>query len=100
MHCTFYYPQVGLDYENPYISPFQELQRWKTHPSVIDTFKGGNRIGYGARALNEGGYQVNVLSNEEKNIQPFRVFLCKFYLVKKLVLEICYVLECYIAVIN
>ncbi|WAQ99199.1 ETFD-like protein [Mya arenaria] len=48
---------VGLDYENPYLSPFQELQRWKTHPAVIDTFKGGSRIGYGARALNEGGYQ-------------------------------------------
>ncbi|XP_060606145.1 electron transfer flavoprotein-ubiquinone oxidoreductase, mitochondrial-like [Ruditapes philippinarum] len=48
---------VGLDYTNPYISPFQEFQRWKTHPAIIDTFKGGNRIGYGARALNEGGLQ-------------------------------------------
>lgn len=48
---------LGLDYKNPYLSPFQELQRWKTHPAVIDTFKGGRRIGYGARALNEGGVQ-------------------------------------------
>jgi electron-transferring-flavoprotein dehydrogenase len=48
---------VGLDYQNPYISPFQEFQRWKTHPKVRPTFEGGTRIAYGARALNEGGYQ-------------------------------------------
>ena len=48
---------VGLDYENPYLSPFDELQRFKTHPAIRDTFEGGRRIAYGARALNEGGLQ-------------------------------------------
>ncbi|XP_058054408.1 electron transfer flavoprotein-ubiquinone oxidoreductase, mitochondrial [Anopheles bellator] len=48
---------VGLDYVNPYLSPFQEFQRFKTHPKVRGTFEGGNRIAYGARALNEGGFQ-------------------------------------------
>lgn len=48
---------VGLDYQNPYLSPFQEFQRFKTHPKVRPIFEGGTRIAYGARALNEGGYQ-------------------------------------------
>ena len=48
---------VGLDYENPYLSPFDEMQRFKTHPAVRSTFEGGRRIAYGARALNEGGWQ-------------------------------------------
>lgn len=48
---------VGLDYADPYISPFQEFQRWKTHPGVRSTFEGGERLSYGARALNEGGLQ-------------------------------------------
>ncbi|XP_030624613.1 electron transfer flavoprotein-ubiquinone oxidoreductase, mitochondrial isoform X1 [Chanos chanos] len=48
---------VGLDYTNPYLSPFREFQRWKHHPSVACTLEGGNRIAYGARALNEGGFQ-------------------------------------------
>uniref|UniRef100_A0A8C9VFP0 Electron transfer flavoprotein-ubiquinone oxidoreductase n=1 Tax=Scleropages formosus TaxID=113540 RepID=A0A8C9VFP0_SCLFO len=48
---------VGLDYQNPYLSPFREFQRWKHHPSVASTLKGGSRISYGARALNEGGFQ-------------------------------------------
>ena len=48
---------VGLDYKNPYLSPFDEFQRFKTHPAVRDTFTGGRRISYGARALNEGGLQ-------------------------------------------
>ncbi|KAG8288590.1 hypothetical protein J6590_013878, partial [Homalodisca vitripennis] len=48
---------VGLDYVNPYLSPFKEFQRFKHHPSVIKTFEGGKRIAYGARALNEGGFQ-------------------------------------------
>ncbi|KAM8939722.1 electron transfer flavoprotein-ubiquinone oxidoreductase, mitochondrial isoform 1-T1 [Pelodytes ibericus] len=48
---------VGLDYQNPFLNPFREFQRWKHHPSVIPTLEGGNRIGYGARALNEGGFQ-------------------------------------------
>jgi electron-transferring-flavoprotein dehydrogenase len=48
---------IGLDYENPHLSPFDELQRLKTHPVVRDTFEGGRRIAYGARAINEGGKQ-------------------------------------------
>ena len=48
---------VGLDYTNPYLSPFEEFQRFKTHPKIRDTFAGGRRISYGARALNEGGLQ-------------------------------------------
>jgi electron-transferring-flavoprotein dehydrogenase len=48
---------VHLNYENPYLSPFEEFQRFKTHPLVRDTFAGGNRLAYGARAITEGGYQ-------------------------------------------
>lgn len=48
---------VGLDYSNPYLSPFREFQRFKLHPSVRNVFEGGKRIAYGARALNEGGLQ-------------------------------------------
>ena len=48
---------VGLDYRNPYLSPYDEFQRFKTHPSICPTFVGGKRIAYGARALNEGGLQ-------------------------------------------
>ena len=48
---------VGLDYTNPYLSPFEEFQRFKTHPKIRPTFEGGRRISYGARALNEGGFQ-------------------------------------------
>jgi electron-transferring-flavoprotein dehydrogenase len=48
---------LHLNYENPYISPFEEFQRFKTHPLVRGTFEGGKRIAYGARAITEGGYQ-------------------------------------------
>ena len=48
---------VGLDYQNPYMSPFEEFQRFKTHPEIRKTFEGGRRIAYGARALSEGGLQ-------------------------------------------
>src|SRR5215831_18807792 len=48
---------VHLNYENPYLAPFEEFQRFKTHPLVRDTFAGGKRIGYGARAIAEGGWQ-------------------------------------------
>lgn len=48
---------VGLDYQNPYMSPFEEMQRFKTHPLVAPLLTGGERLSYGARALNEGGYQ-------------------------------------------
>ena len=46
---------VGLDYRNPYLSPFEEFQRWKTHPSIRKHLEGGKRIGYGARAITAGG---------------------------------------------
>ena len=48
---------VGLDYRNPYLSPFEEFQRFKTHPAIRPTFEGGRRMAYGARALSEGGWQ-------------------------------------------
>ena len=48
---------VGLDYPNPWLNPFQEFQRFKTHPAVRPMLDGGKRISYGARALNEGGFQ-------------------------------------------
>jgi electron-transferring-flavoprotein dehydrogenase len=48
---------VHLNYENPWLSPFDEFQRFKTHPLVRDTFAGGKRLAYGARAITEGGYQ-------------------------------------------
>ncbi|MEQ9331938.1 electron transfer flavoprotein-ubiquinone oxidoreductase [Thalassobaculum sp.] len=48
---------VGLDYKNPFLSPFEEFQRFKQHPSVRPLLEGGRRISYGARALNEGGFQ-------------------------------------------
>jgi electron-transferring-flavoprotein dehydrogenase len=49
---------IGLDYSNPYLHPFKTFQQFKTHPSVAPIFEGGTRIGYGARALNEGGLQA------------------------------------------
>ncbi|MBV9655008.1 MAG: electron transfer flavoprotein-ubiquinone oxidoreductase [Acetobacteraceae bacterium] len=48
---------VGLDYRNPFLSPFEETQRFKTHPAMRRHFEGGRRIAYGARALSEGGLQ-------------------------------------------
>lgn len=48
---------VGLDYQNPYLSPFEEMQRYKTHPSIRKYLEGGKRISYGARTIVEGGYQ-------------------------------------------
>ena len=48
---------VGLDYSNPHLSPYEEFQRFKTHPEIRKFFEGGRRIAYGARALNEGGFQ-------------------------------------------
>jgi electron-transferring-flavoprotein dehydrogenase len=48
---------VHLNYANPYLSPFEEFQRFKTHPFVRPTFEGGKRLSYGARALTEGGWQ-------------------------------------------
>ena len=48
---------VGLDYANPFLSPFEETQRFKTHPAIRPHFEGGRRISYGARALSEGGLQ-------------------------------------------
>ena len=48
---------VHLNYKNPYLSPFEEFQRFKTHPAIRPIFEGGKRIAYGARALTEGGWQ-------------------------------------------
>jgi electron-transferring-flavoprotein dehydrogenase len=48
---------VHLNYDDPYLSPFDEFQRFKTHPSIRGTFEGGKRLAYGARAITEGGYQ-------------------------------------------
>ena len=46
---------VGLDYSNPWLSPFEEMQRWKTHPEIRKFLEGAKRIGYGARAITAGG---------------------------------------------
>jgi electron-transferring-flavoprotein dehydrogenase len=48
---------IGLDYKNPHLSPFDEFQRFKTHPAIRPTFEKGRRVAYGARALAEGGWQ-------------------------------------------
>jgi len=48
---------VHLNYKNPYLFPFEEFQRFKTHPAIKGTFEGGKRLSYGARAITEGGYQ-------------------------------------------
>jgi electron-transferring-flavoprotein dehydrogenase len=48
---------IGLDYKNPYLSPFEEFQRFKTHPKIRSVFEGGKRVSYGARAISEGGIQ-------------------------------------------
>jgi len=49
---------VALNYRNPYLSPFEEFQRFKQHPAVREILEGGRRVSYGARAINEGGYQA------------------------------------------
>ncbi|MEO0996932.1 MAG: electron transfer flavoprotein-ubiquinone oxidoreductase, partial [Pseudomonadota bacterium] len=48
---------IALNYENPYLNPFEEFQRWKQHPKIRPVLEGGKRIAYGARAVNKGGYQ-------------------------------------------
>jgi len=48
---------TALDYANPYVYPFEEFQRWKTHPAIKAILEGGKRVSYGARAINEGGWQ-------------------------------------------
>ena len=48
---------IGLDYENPYLDPYEEFQRFKTHPAIAETLNGGRCVAYGARAINEGGFQ-------------------------------------------
>jgi electron-transferring-flavoprotein dehydrogenase len=48
---------VGLDYQNPHLSPFDEFQRFKTHPEIRPTLEGGRRVSYGARTISEGGFQ-------------------------------------------
>jgi electron-transferring-flavoprotein dehydrogenase len=49
---------VGLGYRNPYLSPFEEFQRWKQHPAIRAVLEGGKRVSYGARVINEGGWQA------------------------------------------
>ena len=49
---------VALNYRNPHLSPFEEFQRWKQHPAIREVLEGGRRISYGARAINEGGWQA------------------------------------------
>ncbi len=49
---------IGLDYKNPYMNPYEEFQRFKLHPKIKPLLEGGKRISYGARALNEGGFQA------------------------------------------
>ncbi|MCG2842220.1 electron transfer flavoprotein-ubiquinone oxidoreductase [Sandaracinobacter sp. RS1-74] len=49
---------VALSYRNPHMSPFDEMQRWKTHPAIREILEGGRRVSYGARAINEGGWQA------------------------------------------
>ncbi|WP_374390476.1 electron transfer flavoprotein-ubiquinone oxidoreductase, partial [Sandaracinobacter sp.] len=49
---------VALSYRNPHLSPFDEMQRWKTHPAIKAILEGGRRVSYGARAINEGGWQA------------------------------------------
>lgn len=49
---------VGLDYKNPYLNPYEEFQRLKTHPDIKKVLEGGECISYGARVLNEGGYHA------------------------------------------
>ena len=48
---------TALDYANPWVSPFEEFQRWKQHPAIRAILEGGRRVAYGARAINEGGWQ-------------------------------------------
>jgi len=48
---------IGLDYKNPYLNPYEEFQRFKTHPAIAKFLKNGKRVCYGARSLNEGGWQ-------------------------------------------
>ncbi len=48
---------TALDYKNPYVSPYQEFQRWKMHPAIREYLEGGKRVAYGARVINEGGWQ-------------------------------------------
>ncbi|MBB6123655.1 electron transfer flavoprotein-ubiquinone oxidoreductase [Sphingobium subterraneum] len=49
---------VGLGYRNPHLYPFEEFQRWKQHPAIREVLEGGRRVSYGARAINEGGWQA------------------------------------------
>ena len=61
---------IGLDYANPWLSPFEEMQRWKKHPAVLAHIEGGKRIGYGARAINNGG-----LASMPKTVFPGGAFI-------------------------
>lgn len=64
---------IGLDYPNTYLNPYKEFQRLKLHPHISKLFEGGKRIAYGARALNEGGFQVRKFK-----LFGFRLFLKQY----------------------
>ena len=63
-----------MDYTNPYLNPYREFQLFKTHPSIRHFFENGKRIGYGARALNEGGYQVRFNENQRRKTESMEIF--------------------------
>ena len=71
---------VGLDYKNPYLHPFKTFQQFKTHPAIRPTFEGGTRIAYGARALNEGGFQcIPKLSFPGERLHFFQLIQQEFF---------------------
>src|SRR3546814_10090766 len=75
---------IDLAYQNPYFSPFDEFQRFKTHPSVRGYFEGGKRIAYGARAINEGGLQSIRSEEHTSELQSLmRISYAVFCLKKK-----------------
>ena len=61
---------IGLDYSNPWLNPFEDMQRWKKHPAVLAHIEGGKRLGYGARAINNGG-----LASMPKTVFPGGAFI-------------------------
>src|SRR3546814_20131648 len=70
---------VGLGYRNPYLYPFEEFQRWKQHPEIRKYLEGGRRVSYGARAINEGGWQSipTLARSEERRVGKECVSTCR-----------------------
>lgn len=65
---------VALDYQNPYLNPYKEFQRWKHHPLIKEYLEGGECISYGARAISEGGYQVRDCFNRVLKTVQLKLF--------------------------